>query len=157
MNKKLGLIVIIGSLLIIGALWYVSMQSPQTQSSQSVPTNNTSNSPQPTPQTPKYTPGQYIDYDSAKIASTSGTKLLFFHAPWCPQCRQLESDIKKGPIPTNVTIFKVDYDNNQALRQKYGVTLQTTIVKVDDVGNEIKKFVAYNEPTLQALVANILQ
>lgn len=100
--------------------------------------------------------GQYINYSADIIAKTSGTKVLFFHAPWCPQCRALEASIQAGPIPSNVTIIKVDYDANQALRQKYGVTIQTTLVRVDDSGNLLKKYSAYNSPTLDSLKANVL-
>lgn len=96
-------------------------------------------------------PGQYVEYSEELAASTAGTKLLFFHAPWCPQCRELDASIVSGLIPANATIFKVDYDSNQALRQKYGVTIQTTIVKIDNQGNKIASYVAYDEPTLTAL------
>lgn len=101
-------------------------------------------------------PGAYVDYSETVIANTPGTKILFFHAPWCPQCRALEASIKSRTIPTGVTIIKVDYDTNQALRQKYGVTIQTTLVKVDDSGNLIKKYVAYDEPTLETIKENLL-
>ena len=101
-------------------------------------------------------PGKYIDYKADVIATTSGTKLLFFHAPWCPQCRDIDTDIKASVIPSNTTIIKVDYDSNQSLRQKYGVTLQTTIVKVDDQGELIKKYVAYDSPTLDSIIINLL-
>lgn len=100
--------------------------------------------------------GQYIDYSSDVIASTSGTKVLFFHAPWCPQCRALDASIKAGTIPASVTIIKVDYDTNQALRKKYGVTTQTTLVRVDDNGELVKKFVAYDSPTLASVIQNAL-
>lgn len=100
--------------------------------------------------------GTYTDYQENSIASTGGTKILFFHAQWCPQCRQLEASIKAGNIPADVTILKVDYDHAQELRQKYGVTLQTTLVKVDDQGNLVKKFIAYDDPTLDALKAQLL-
>lgn len=100
--------------------------------------------------------GKYVDYSEDIISSTAGTKVLFFHAPWCPQCRELEASIKKGPIPENVTIIKVDYDTSQALRQKYGVTTQTTLVRVDDSGNIVKKYVAYSDPSLDALIQNAL-
>ncbi|MDQ5972118.1 MAG: hypothetical protein QG553_277 [Patescibacteria group bacterium] len=101
-------------------------------------------------------PGAYIDYSSAAISQTSGTKLLFFHAPWCPQCRDLEASIKQDGVPNGVTIIKVDYDSNQALRQKYGVTLQTTVVKIDDKGNLVDKFVAYQDPSLNAIKQQLL-
>jgi len=59
-------------------------------------------------------------------------------------------------VPDGVTIFKTDYDSNQALRQKYGVTIQTTLVKIDDDGKLVKKYVAYDEPTLESLTKNLL-
>ena len=95
--------------------------------------------------------GAYVDYSEAKVSSTKGTKILFFHAPWCPQCRALDADINSSKLPENVTIFKTDYDSNQALRQKYGVTLQTTLVAIDDNGDLVKKYVAYNEPNYQTV------
>lgn len=99
---------------------------------------------------------RYVTYSQADLASTSGTKILFFHASWCPQCRALDEDITKHISDDNgVTIFKVDYDSNQALRQKYGVTLQTTFVKIDENGNLIKKYVAYNTPTYADVKANV--
>lgn len=118
---------------------------------QSNPTQQ-SQAPEPT----AAVPGAYKEYDERVAVATEGTKLLFFHAPWCPQCRSLDTSIKNGTVPENVTIFKVDYDSNQALRKKYGVTIQTTIVKVDDLGNFVKKYVAYDEPTLESVIKNAL-
>ncbi len=102
------------------------------------------------------TTSQYVEYSPEIIAKTTGTKILFFYAPWCPQCRALEKSIKAGSIPQGTTIIKIDYDSNQALRQKYEVTIQTTLVRVDDAGNLVEKYVAYDEPTLQSLVDNLL-
>lgn len=101
-------------------------------------------------------PGAYVDYTTSVIASTKGTKVLFFHAPWCPQCRALEQSITSSGVPDGVTIIKVDYDSNQALRQKYKVTLQTTLVKIDDSGAEQKKVVAYEDPSIEFLKRNLL-
>ena len=118
--------------------------------------SNSSNTSQPSsPDSRANVPG-YIDYYDGVIAATAGQKIIFFHAPWCPQCRALEASIKAGQIPAGVTIIKTDYDSMQSLRQKYGVTIQTTLVKVDDQGNLIKKYVAYDEPTLDNLVKNLL-
>lgn len=101
--------------------------------------------------------GTYVIYKNDTIASTKGTKVLFFHAPWCPQCRALHEDIKNSAIPNGVTIVKVDYDSHQDLREKYGVTLQTTFVLVDDDGDLVKKYVAYNEPTFDSVKRNLLE
>ena len=101
--------------------------------------------------------GQYVDYSPELVASTSGDKLLFFHAPWCSQCVALEGDIEASGIPDGVTIFKVDYDSNQDLRQRYGVTIQTTMVKVDGNGDKLDSYIAYEEPTLDNVSAALLQ
>lgn len=101
-------------------------------------------------------PGAYVDYSADVVANTKGTKILFFHASWCPQCQKLEADIKQSGVPSGVTIIKIDYDNSQSLRQQYGVTLQTTMVLIDDNGRLIKKFVAYDEPSLEAVKRNLL-
>ncbi len=102
-------------------------------------------------------PGQYVEYTPELVASTPGDKLLFFHASWCSQCQALEDDIEASGVPEGVTIFKVDYDSNQDLRQKYGVTLQTTMVKVDDDGEKIDSFVPYEDPTVNSVSAALLQ
>ena len=101
--------------------------------------------------------GQYVTYSEAVVASTAGTKILFFHAPWCPQCRALDASIRAGTIPAGVTIFKVDYDSNQALRKQYGVTIQTTLITVNDQGELVDRFVAYDDPSLKAVRAALLK
>lgn len=98
--------------------------------------------------------GSYLEYSSDIIQNTKGRKLLFFHAPWCPQCRAIENDINEQGVPESWNIIKVDYDSSQDLRQKYGVTIQTTFVEVDNSGELIKKYVAYEEPTLSAVTRN---
>jgi thiol-disulfide isomerase/thioredoxin len=100
--------------------------------------------------------GQYVTYGPTVISETKGKKILFFHAPWCAQCRALDADIKDTGLPVDVTVIKVDYDSSQDLRKKYGVTLQTTLVLVDDEGALVKKYVAYDQPTVAALKQNLL-
>ena len=97
--------------------------------------------------------GAYLDYYDGAIAETAGTKVLFFHASWCPKCRDLEENILASDIPDNFTVFKVDFDTATELRQRYGVTLQTTIVYVDDDGDALAKGVLYEDTTLNALLA----
>ena len=84
----------------------------------------------------------YQSYTPEAVASVDGNIILFFHASWCPSCRGLNSDIEKNieNIPSDVTILKVDYDKETALKQKYGVTTQHTLVQVDNQGNLIKKW-----------------
>jgi thiol-disulfide isomerase/thioredoxin len=101
--------------------------------------------------------GRYVPYSEDILAASAGQKVLFFHAPWCPQCRSIENGINAQGVPAGLTIIKVDYDTNQELRRKYGVTLQTTFVKVDDQGNFISRYVAYDEPTFDAVKRNYLK
>ncbi len=156
MNRKILIFLIIVVLLIIsGGVYLLTSDSAKDSKIQMMESNNQTAVPQTTTAQPSVTKGKYVDYTTEVIADTSGTKLLFFHAPWCPQCRDLDIDIKKGTIPDGTTIIKVDYDTHQSLRQKYGVTIQTTIVKVDDAGGLIKKFVAYDDPTLQSVLENL--
>jgi thiol-disulfide isomerase/thioredoxin len=100
--------------------------------------------------------GSYVEYSDTAIAAAEGRVLLFFHAPWCPQCRSIESDIETQGVPDGVTIIKVDYDSNQPLRQEYGVTLQTTFVEVDSSGDALQSHVAYDDPHLDAVIDAML-
>lgn len=156
MNKTMLVISGIIVSLIIGSFAFLLSKEPTPDTDRTVNVQNTKNEPVQQP-TDTASPGAYTTYSEQAIASTSGTKVLFFHAPWCPQCRALETSIEAGPIPGSVTIFKVDYDSSHELRKRYGITIQTTLVRVDDNGNLVKKYVAYDEPTLAALTENLLR
>lgn len=164
MNKK-SLLVVAAALLAVGAIMVVinsdktfmqtnSDSGSRPQSMAAANLTETNNSPQTVEQPAP--DGTYVDYTSDIIAKTPGQKVLFFHAPWCWQCRNIEEGIKKEGVPSGLTIIKVDYDANQALRRKYGVRLQTTFVKVDDQGNGQGQYVAYDEPTFEAVKRNFL-
>jgi thiol-disulfide isomerase/thioredoxin len=165
MNKKLIPIIIIILVLIGGGFAYLMAQG-DTDEPQASTTEQTDDMhphedgemrdhSETEPDT-QSSAGTYTAYSAEAVANTDGTKVLFFHAPWCPQCRALEASINDSDIPSGVTIFKVDYDTNQELRQKYGVTIQTTLVTVDDQGNLVKKYVAYDEPNFAAVKENLL-
>jgi thioredoxin 1 len=100
--------------------------------------------------------GSYEVYDASKLAmAEKGKVVLFFKASWCPSCRTLDADIKAslGDIPAGVTILEVDYDKYGDLKQKYGVTMQHTLVQVDKDGNQINKW--SGGATLEDVVKNI--
>jgi thiol-disulfide isomerase/thioredoxin len=160
MDKKILAFITVLVLVILGGVFFLLNDSKDTVTSKNTNIVNDSEKLESDPETAvsnsNNSAGTYVDYEEVVIADISGTKLLFFHASWCPQCRDLESDIEKNGVPEGVTIIKVDYDSNQALRQKYGVTLQTTVVRIDDAGELVSKFVAYEEPTVDAVKANLL-
>ena len=104
---------------------------------------------------PALAEGGYLDYEDGAIEATAGPKALFFHASWCPKCRALDEDLLAEGAPDGLTVFKVDYDSRTDLRQQYGVTLQTTIVFVDDAGGKISSVVLYEDPSVESLAAAI--
>ena len=101
------------------------------------------------------TPGAYLDYSDEALASAQGQRILYFHADWCPTCRAMEKDINAVGVPDGITILKVNYDDRQDLRQQYGVTVQTTMVAIDESGNETATFVPYEAPTLDAALQGL--
>jgi len=87
--------------------------------------------------------GTYETYAPEKLAkAATGKVVLFFRAGWCPTCKALDMDIRShlNNIPADVTILDVNYDTSAALKQKYGVTYQHTLVQVDAQGNMITKW-----------------
>lgn len=104
-------------------------------------------------------PGRYVVYSQEAFDDASDkTRLLFFHASWCPQCRALdESIMSEQALPSEVVIYKVDYDNSQDLRQRYGVTIQTTVVRVDARGEKVASYVAYDSPSFASVEEALLE
>ncbi len=100
--------------------------------------------------------GSYEVYSAEKLArADTGDVVLFFRAGWCPTCRALDADIRAnaGSIPAGVTILEVNYDTSTALKQKYGVTTQHTLVQVASDGSRIAKW--EGTPTLAGIVSNL--
>jgi thiol-disulfide isomerase/thioredoxin len=99
---------------------------------------------------------RYMDYSSDAFDSASdSSRVLFFHASWCPTCRPADADLTKNSnkIPEDVTVFKADYDTEKALKSKYGVTYQHTFVQVDSNGELVTK---WSGGSLQELIENIV-
>jgi thiol-disulfide isomerase/thioredoxin len=150
----IGIVAVIAAAL-VAVLVFVPPTTPDAAPSVAPPAAE--DTPEPATTTPPVaSAGAYVDYSDEAIARADGRVLLFFHAPWCPQCRSVESDILAQGVPDGVTIIKVDYDSRQDLRQRYGVTLQTTFVEVDAEGTQLQKHVAYDDPHLDAVVAAML-
>lgn len=165
MNKRIVIIstavvtLLIGTGVALAVLFPANKPSPpQTPTGQQVtsqPSKPTETTPVPAV-APQAQPGSYTSYSQQAYADSAKTRrILFFHAPWCPQCRQLDKEISANTVPSGITILKIDYDTNQPLRAKYGVTLQTTFIEVDVDGAKVKSVVAYNEPTYANLAKQL--
>lgn len=117
----------------------VPAASSPAASSPAAPTTSTAAGSSPT----AATSGAYItlaEYDKDPAARAGTKVVLFFHAPWCPSCRATEAAIGTSGVPDGLTLVKVDYDSETALRQQYGVTYQHTFVQVDAQGRELAKW-----------------
>jgi thiol-disulfide isomerase/thioredoxin len=84
--------------------------------------------------------GVYTEYEPGVLAASDAEhRILFFHATWCPSCRALDADIaeNENTIPTDVAIYKVDFDTATELKQQYGVTTQHSVVVVNQDGTAV--------------------
>ena len=83
--------------------------------------------------------GTYVVY-ADEIYSVPSSKVLFFHAGWCPTCKTLDEELtaRVSELPLGTMVLKVDYDTSD-LKTKYAVTSQHTIVFVDGENNETSK------------------
>lgn len=176
MNKKHIIItsivtpVIVG--VIAGALWLLRPQNPANESTVRQDTSrqspnqsqsDTQKKPKSQPSTESQQPvnpstGRYADYIDGKNMEHAYKKtILFFHAPWCGDCQAFDKVLREGPIPAGVQILKVDYDSRQDLRQKYGVTKQSTFVELDDDDDyDHDIWVGYGkEKSIRAILKNL--
>jgi thiol-disulfide isomerase/thioredoxin len=155
MTKKTITIIAIALILLTGVVAF-SINSQKTRTEQSknnnesastinnsknIAANNNQNTSNATT-TDMTKKGSFVTYSADMLKKADdGNVVLFFNATWCPTCKSTVSDLnsKMDKIPSNLTILSVDYDSQSTLRQKYGVTMQHTFVKVDSSGNQIKK------------------
>lgn len=98
-----------------------------------------------TEEPPASASGAYItlaEYEGARDMYAKGDVVLFFAADWCPTCQEATKNLEADPaaIPAGLAIVRVDYDNSDELRQRYGVTVQHTFVQIDADGNELAKW-----------------
>ncbi len=93
--------------------------------------------------------GVYTLFHDGVIGSERA--VLFFHAPWCPYCRSADTflqDLYQENAP-RVSVYKIDYDSQTALKQQYGVVTQHTFVLIDSSGKEITSLIGPSNEKLQ--------
>jgi len=80
----------------------------------------------------------YTDFTQERYSELLGKKpfAIFFYAGWCPDCVFLAEQIKKNieKLPTETVILKANFDTESKLKQDYGITVQSTIVVIDENG-----------------------
>lgn len=86
---------------------------------------------------------RYFVYSAQAFADAVDKKrVFFFHATWCPTCKEANEEFVNNPdgIPEDILVFKTDYDSEKELKKTYGITYQHTFVYVDAQGRELKKW-----------------
>lgn len=84
----------------------------------------------------------YADYTADRGRYDAGAVVLYFSAPWCPDCRRTDHNLTSDPgsIPSDLTVVKVDYDSAADLKRRYGVTIQHTFVQVNSSGTKLARW-----------------
>ena len=86
---------------------------------------------------------QVLSYESdAQLAelAAKGTTVVFFYAAWCPNCRATVTELNArwDEVNPGLTLVIADYDKEQALKARYGVTYQDTFVLLDKDGKGVE-------------------
>ncbi len=78
---------------------------------------------------------RYVAYEDGVIGN-GRESVLFFHAAWCPNCRQTDAELSRMAAEGKliVSVYKVDYDTAADLKARYGVTVQDTLVRIGAEG-----------------------
>ncbi|MDB5537945.1 thiol-disulfide isomerase/thioredoxin [Devosia sp. UYZn731] len=71
--------------------------------------------------------------------AAKGKTVVFFYAAWCPNCRATVTELNArwSEVTPGLTLVIADYDKEQALKAKFGVTYQDTFVLLDNTGKGV--------------------
>ena len=72
--------------------------------------------------------------------AAEGATVVFFFAPWCPNCRVtlLDLNARWSEVNPDLTLVIADYDGETELKARYGVTYQDTFVLLDAQGDAVR-------------------
>lgn len=157
MNKTTKILLALLALIILSVIGYRFF----TTDKPALPAESTkraSNTPAvSTADTTEAKQGRYTKYSSGAVADNGyQTSVVFFFAPWCPECQAFKKSINGEPLPKGVQILEADYDSSTDLKKHYGVTLQSTFVRVNKSGDLQKKWVGYGkDKSLKTVLENL--
>lgn len=81
-------------------------------------------------------PARVLSFESEaqlEALAAEGPTVVFFYAAWCPDCRATVSELNArwNEVRPGLTLVIADYDKEQALKARYGITYQDTFVLLD--------------------------
>ena len=102
----------------------------------------------------------YTDFTQERYSELLGKKpfAIFFHASWCPDCVNLEKQIKANikKLPTETVILKANFDTESKLKQDYGITVQSTVVMIDENGSAMPTLFGPSFDDLKTAISQLL-
>ncbi len=110
-----------------------------------------------TPAEPEPERGVYQTYSESRVAAAPpGAQIvLFFWSERCATCQGLDEALHTtvDQMPSDVYIFRVDYERSLELRREFAVRGPHTLVEIDDFGNLVQRW--SGSMTLDAILARI--
>jgi hypothetical protein len=85
--------------------------------------------------------------------AAGGPTVVFFFAAWCPLCQAAIKEFSERwpEVRPEVTLVIANYDSEDALKVRYGITYQDTFVQV---GADLAAIKIWNGGAIEALNAN---
>ena len=94
------------------------------------------------------------------VLKNKNITVLDFWAPWCGPCKMLLpviDSLSESNKDNNITIGKVNVDENIDIAQKYSIRGVPTVIFMDNKGEELNRFVGYkDEKTIQEIINQLL-
>lgn len=160
MNKNLIIgVVMVCVVVLVGAAFLVSGNNSATTEEVSTSLNSENGSVESNSNDLKrgevLSDSRYVSYSVEGFEDAKDKKrVYFFHASWCPTCKVANEEFSSNPdeIPEDIVLFKTNYDTENDLKKRYGITYQHTFVQVDENGNEVSK---WNGGGISELIASV--
>lgn len=97
---------------------------------------------------------RFIEYSESNSDIGKKPLALFFHATWCPTCAVLEKNIKANldRFPSKAIIVKADFDTETALKARYRILVQSTVVILDKEGEAVD---VLSNPSVDELISSL--
>jgi len=99
----------------------------------------------------------YTEFTVDAFKEAKGTRVLFFYVDTSQASKDLDADILKNikKFKTDTTLFKIDFNKEKDIAKAYGVVKETTILKFNEKTEVSGVFIAYDYPTVTALITNL--